>query len=96
MQQVTEAYENTLGLAQRRFELQHQRLQLQEQSFSQSFRRQEDLDRRVKVLQASNAAQQEANRRELARLHEQLLQINLENDRLDGEAAFTKAQLVLL
>ncbi|CAN9277486.1 unnamed protein product [Alternaria alternata] len=96
MQQAKEAYENTLKLAQQRFEIQHQRLQLQEQSFSQSFRRQEDLERRVKVLQASNAAQQEANKSELARLHNQLRQINLENDRRDSEAAYTKAQPVLL
>ena len=96
MQKAKKAYENTLRLAQQRFETQHQRLQLQEQSFRQSFRRQEDLDRQVKILQASNVAHQEANRRGLARLHEQLRQINLENDRRDGEAAYTKAQPVIL
>lgn len=96
MQQAKEAYEKTLRLAQQRFEIQHQRLQLQEQSFSQSFRNQEDLGRKVKILQASNAAQHETNKRELTRLQEQLRQINLENDRRDGEAAYTKAQPVIL
>ncbi|USP77085.1 hypothetical protein yc1106_04359 [Curvularia clavata] len=99
MQRAKEVYAITLKLAQQQFEIQqqrleiqHQRLQLREQSFSQSFKRQEVLDQKVKALRTSNAAQKEANRRELAILHEQLLQINLRNDRDDSEAAYAKAQ----
>lgn len=96
MQRAKEVYATTLKLVQQQFEIkqqrleiQRQRLQLREQSFNQSFKRQVELDQKVKALQANNAARKEANRRELALLHEQLLQINLKND---GEAAYAEAQ----
>lgn len=85
MKLAKEDYARKMAQERQRYESIRKRQQVHAQALSLQGKLQEELERRERLLRVEEQIQEEEQANELARLHERIRQITLENDELEAE-----------